>query len=239
MDIALIGYGKMGKEIEKVAIERGHSVVLKIDESNLDEFTPSNVAKADVAIEFSTPSSAPGNILLCFDANVPVVSGTTGWTERMEEIKQTCLRGDNCFFYASNFSPGVNILFTLNRFLAGIMDRFPDYNVNICETHHIHKKDAPSGTAITLANGLSEKLKRIKGWSDGKEGDPSLVTISSERRGNVPGTHVITWKSTFDELEVSHRALSRKGFATGAVAAAEFVAGKKGVFSMNDLLGLA
>ncbi len=238
MKIALIGYGKMGREIEKAAIEKGHIAVLKIDESNLDELTASNISKADVAIEFSTPSSAPGNILLCFDAGVPVVSGTTGWTERMEEVREACIRKGGCFFYASNFSPGVNILFSLNKYLAGIMDRFPDYGVNISEVHHIHKKDAPSGTAITLADGLKDGLKRIKDWTMEKGDDPSLLSIHSERTGNVPGTHVISWKSPFDELEISHRALNRKGFATGAVAAAEFARGKKGLFSMKDLLGL-
>lgn len=238
MNIAIIGYGRMGKEIEKIALERGHRVVLKIDDSNLRDLTLSNLSEADVAVEFTTPSSAAGNILLCFDAGIPVVSGTTGWPERIEEIKQTCLEGNNCFFYASNFSPGVNILFSLNRILAGIMEKFPGYRAEISETHHIHKKDAPSGTAITLADGLKEEMKSIRGWVKGEGNDPSYVSIHSERKGNVPGTHVVNWKSSFDELQLSHRAFSREGFARGAIAAAEYAIGKKGFFTMNDLLGL-
>ncbi len=238
MKIAIIGYGKMGREIEKVAHERGHETILKITRENTSELTADNLSKADVAIEFSTPSSAFENIIQCFEARIPVVSGTTGWGDKMEEAEKICREKEGCLFHASNFSLGVNILFSLNRWLAGVMDHFPQYRVNIYEVHHVHKKDAPSGTAIKLADDLKSKLKKVEGWTGKQEGSPSLVPIKSERKGEVPGTHIVSYKSVFDEIEISHRALGRKGFAEGAVAAGEFVKGKKGVYSMKDLLGL-
>lgn len=224
MRIALIGSGKMGKEIEKAALRRKHSIVLKIDEYNLHEFTVSSLQKADVAVEFSTPSSAAANVLKCFDASVPVVSGTTGWNDKLEDVKQRCKEKEGAFFYASNYSVGVNLFFKLNEYLAYLMKNFPAYNTSIEETHHIHKKDKPSGTALTLAQGI------IKAYGG------TAPPINSIRTGEVPGTHTITYKSPGDEIRITHEAYNRSGFADGAVSAAEWIIGKKGVFGMEDMM---
>lgn len=236
MNIALIGYGKMGKEIEVLALQRGHKIVLVTDHLSPELFTTENLKKADVAIEFTTPESAKKNITKCFEAGVPVVSGTTGWVAEIEEIRQTCSSMQGAFFYASNFSLGVNILFRLNKYLAEIMNRYEDYEVSISETHHVHKKDAPSGTAITLAIGIIENISRKNSWTGKDAQNTQEIPIQSFREGEVFGDHSITYESFADIIQLSHSAINRKGFALGAVLAAEFIAGKKGIFSMDDLL---
>jgi 4-hydroxy-tetrahydrodipicolinate reductase len=238
MKIALLGYGKMGKEIEKIALERNHEMKLIIDVDNQHEFTPNNLKKADVAIDFSTPVSAYNNILKCFEAGIPVVCGTTGWLNRFKEVKELCEQQNQSFFYASNFSLGVNIFFSLNRHLARMMDKIPAYDVEIKEIHHIHKVDAPSGTALTIANDLISMLHRKQKWELNKASDETSIAISAQREGEVPGTHIITWDSPVDRIEITHEAKNRKGLALGAILAAEFIKDKKGIFSMNDLLKL-
>jgi 4-hydroxy-tetrahydrodipicolinate reductase len=236
MQIAIIGYGKMGREIEAIALKRGHQVILKIDENNLHLLKPDSLAKADVAIEFSTPGTAYDNVISCFNAGVPVVCGTTGWTGRLGEIIDKCRTEKHTFFYASNFSIGVNILFRINRWLAGVMERFPGFNPGITETHHIHKKDSPSGTALTLANDILEGLARKTAWKNSASEDSGVLEIISERKGEVPGTHIVTYTSSTEILELGHRALDRSVFAEGALMAAEFLEGKTGFFKMDDLL---
>lgn len=238
MNIALIGYGRMGKEIERIALSRGHNIVLTIDKDNLDKLTNDNLQKADVAIEFTMPSSAFDNYKLCMEAGVPVVSGTTGWLDRMDELKTVCERNNGGFFYASNFSVGVNLFFALNKKLATLMNSFDTYDVEMEEIHHIHKLDAPSGTAISLAEGVFENFNRKDKWELGKSSDSSAMKIIAKREGEVPGTHTVKYFSDVDEISITHEAYNRKGFALGAVLAAEFINGKSGVFGMNDLLGL-
>lgn len=237
MKIAIIGYGKMGKEIEKIAIERNHEVILKIDNNNLSAFSKENLKNVDVAIDFSTPESAYNNILNCFDAGVPVVSGTTGWLKNYDNAVAECKKQNLSFFYASNFSLGVNIFFEVNKHLAKIMNKYSDYDITIEEAHHIHKVDAPSGTAITLANDIIHNIERKKSWT---KSSPNIkeIQISSKREGNIPGTHTIIYDSNVDKLEIKHEAKNRKGFALGAVVAAEFIQHKKGIFGMKDLLNL-
>lgn len=236
MNIALIGYGKMGHEIEKIAKERGHNIVAIIDVSNTDEFDSPAFKSADVAIEFSIPASALDNYRRCFAANVPVVAGTTGWLEHMDEVKKACEENNQTFFYASNYSLGVNIFFVLNKYLARIMNDYPDYNVNIEEIHHIHKLDAPSGTAITLAEGIIENIDRKNHWNLEKEEKNTDLVIHSVREGEVPGIHEIVYESEADIISIKHDSKNRKGLALGAVIAAEFTKGKKGFLGMNDLL---
>ncbi|MDR1090949.1 MAG: 4-hydroxy-tetrahydrodipicolinate reductase [Prevotella sp.] len=236
MNIALIGYGKMGHEIEKIAKERGHNIVAIIDINNTDEFDSPAFKSADVAIEFSTPAGALDNYKRCFAANVPVVAGTTGWLEHMDEVKKACEENDRTFFYASNYSLGVNIFFVLNKTLARIMNDYPDYNVNIEEIHHIHKLDAPSGTAITLAEGIIGNIDRKDRWNPETEEKNTDLAIHSIREGEVPGIHEIVYESEADIISIKHDAKNRKGLALGAVIAAEFVKGKKGFLGMNDLL---
>ena len=238
MNIALIGYGKMGKAIEEIAIERGHSIVLKINDENLQDFTKENVIKADVAIEFSGPHSAYENIKSIMDFGVPVVSGSTGWTERINEINKWCQERNGAFLYASNFSVGVNIFFELNKKLAILMSPHTEYNISMEEIHHTQKKDAPSGTAITLAEQILEQIKQKKKWVNQDSSDSSELPIISKREDPAPGTHSIMYSSSIDDIEIIHTAHNRKGFALGAILAAEFIKGKKGVFSMNDVLGL-
>jgi len=236
MKIAILGYGKMGREIEKIILARHHQVVLVVDAFNLPDLTAKNLSRADAAIDFSTPASAFSNIMACFDAGVPVVCGTTGWLGKFEEVKQICTERNQTFFYASNFSLGVAIFFALNKYLAQLMDPMTDYDVTMKEIHHVHKLDAPSGTAITLANDLISRLKRKDRWQLNQAEDASALKITAVREEEVPGTHSVTYDSDVDTLEISHTAKSRKGLALGAVLAAEFVNGKKGVFSMQDLL---
>jgi len=243
MKIALVGYGKMGHIIEEIAVQRGHTIVSTIDVNNPDGFNTDAFRSADVAIEFTTPATAFDNYQRCFAAGVPVVSGTTGWTERLGEIKKQCEEDGKTFFYASNFSIGVNIFFAVNKYLAKLMNKFPDYDVNLTEVHHIHKLDAPSGTGITLAEGILEEIACKKQWRLAKEGEapfdtnkPEDLVIHAIREGEVPGIHEIRYESDVDSITIKHDAKSRAGFAFGAVLAAEFTAGKKGFLSMNDLL---
>ncbi|MFI5150079.1 MAG: 4-hydroxy-tetrahydrodipicolinate reductase [Bacteroidia bacterium] len=237
MNIALIGYGKMGREIEKIALSRGHQIVLKVDEHNASSYSDAELKQAHAAIEFSTPATAVDNILRCFRCNVPVVAGTTGWLEKMDEVKQACTLSGSTFFYASNYSIGVNLFFQLNKFLAQLMNPYSDYNPVLEEIHHIHKKDSPSGTGITLAEDLLSGFKRKTSWKEGESTDPEVLAILSKREGEVPGTHNIHYISAVDEISISHIAHNRKGFALGAVIASEWIQGKKGIWGMNDMLG--
>ena len=238
MKIALIGYGKMGKEIEKIALDRGHEIVLKIDITNPEDLTIGNLQKADVAIEFTIPTSAVNNYQLCFEAGIPVVSGTTGWLERQSEVFEKCKTLNGTFFYTSNYSLGVNIFFLLNKKLAALMANQSEYKIGMTEIHHTHKLDAPSGTAITLAEGIIENIPSKTKWINEKTDNPAEIEIISERTGEVPGTHIIKYDSEVDYIEITHCAKSRKGLAFGAVLAAEFSFNKKGILNMNDLLNI-
>lgn len=236
MNIALIGYGKMGHEIERIALNRGHKIVCIIDIDNQNDFESDAFKSADVAIEFSRPETALSNYFKCFKADVPVVSGTTGWLERIDSVKEACAKGKT-FFYTSNFSLGVNIFFALNKKLAEMMNPFPAYDVSMKEVHHIHKLDAPSGTAITIAEDILEKLDRKDKWVKEEAMSAEELAIFSERTGEVPGYHEVTWESEVDTIKISHDAKSRKGLALGAVLAAEFTKGKTGFLTMSDMLG--
>lgn len=238
MKIALIGYGKMGKEIEKIALDRGHEIVSRIDISTNDTFEDAAFKTADAAIEFTRPEAAYNNYLKCFEHNIPVVSGTTGWLEKLEDVKKRCTNDGQTFFYASNFSLGVNIFFEINRQLAVLMNKVADYNVVMEEVHHTQKLDAPSGTAITLAEGILENLDRKNAWALETAEKSEELVIKAVRRGEVPGIHTITYESEVDEITIHHSAKSRKGFALGAVLAAEFAGKNKGFLSMHDLLNL-
>lgn len=238
MKIALLGYGKMGKMIERIAGEKGHEIVLVVDEQNRKECTAEQLRQADVAIEFTTPAVAVDNYKWCMDCGVPVVSGTTGWLERWEEVADYCRKKGGTFFYASNFSIGVNVFFRLNKYLAHLMSALGDYKVLIEETHHIHKLDAPSGTAITIAEGILDNHSAYHTWGldEGKPLGQDVLPVTAKREGEVPGIHGVIYKSSVDEIEIKHTALSREGFAKGAVLAAEFIKGKqKGVYGMDDL----
>ena len=236
MKNALIGYGKMGKTIEQIALNRGHQIVSIVDINNPEEFQSANFKSANVAIEFTTPATAFDNYMKSFAAGVPVVSGTTGWLDRIGEIKEKCEKEGKTFFYASNFSIGVNIFFALNKYLAKIMNNFPSYNISMTETHHIHKLDAPSGTAITLAEGIIENVDRKDRWTLETAEQPTDLPIHAIREGEVPGIHEVTYESDVDYISIKHDAKSRAGFALGAVVAAEFTAGKKGFLGMDDML---
>ncbi|MCX6222778.1 MAG: 4-hydroxy-tetrahydrodipicolinate reductase [Bacteroidia bacterium] len=238
MKIALIGYGKMGKEIEQIAIGRGHTIVLKIDVDNQSDLTVSNLSKADVAIEFTTPSTAVSNYRICFEAGVPVVSGTTGWLEQKPLIEQECLAKNGCFFYTSNFSLGMNLFFELNKILARMMKPYPQYDVSMTEIHHTQKLDAPSGTAITLAEGIISENGSKKSWTIEPPKSWEELHIQPVRKDPYPGLHTVKYDSEVDYIEITHNAYSRKGLALGAVLAAEFCLGKKGIFTMSDLLKL-
>lgn len=238
MNIAIIGYGRMGHEIERILLQRGHQIKFIIDQDNSEEIHYLNRNEVDVAIEFTNPTSAYKNILHCFNANIPVISGTTGWTDKLDELKQISINKNKGFLYASNFSVGVNVLFALNKMLAKIMNAFPAYNVLIEETHHTKKLDSPSGTAITLAQGIINNIDRLNRWDLADQSTEDILGINAIRRGEVPGIHEIKYKSSFDTLQLSHSAKSREGFALGAVLAAEFMKDKKGFFEMNDVLQL-
>lgn len=235
MNIALLGYGKMGKEIEAIALQRGHTIVLKVDETNATTFTNEELKKADVAIEFSTPHTVIDNIKNCFEAQVPIVVGTTGWYDEFEMIEELCLQKNGALFHATNFSLGVNLFFKVNSYLAELMNKYDIYNVEMEEIHHIHKLDKPSGTAISLAKQVLEKIERKKNWSI-TDHSPETLFIKDVREGEVPGTHIIKYSSEVDDIEIMHKAHSRKGFAMGAVIAAEYINGKIGIFTMNDLI---
>ena len=237
LKIALIGYGKMGNMFEQIALGRGHEIVCKLshDSSAKDWKAVSN---ADVAIEFTKPDAAISNIKKCFSANVPVVVGTTGWYEKLDEIKSACLKDKQALLTASNFSIGVNLFFHLNKILAQAMENLPEYDVTIEEIHHTQKLDAPSGTAITIAQGVLSEIRRKLDWKLQSEvSSDTDLSITSIRTDEVPGTHVVKYSSTTDDIEIKHIAHNRSGFATGAVVAAEWLFNKKGVFTMNDIIG--
>lgn len=251
MKIALIGYGKMGKAIEAIVVQNGDEVVLKISSSNKNELTRENLQKADVAIEFTSPESAVDNLKRCFEANIPVVCGSTGWLGQWEEVKASCMQHNGTLLYASNFSIGVNLFFELNTYLAKLMNAYADYDVSIEEIHHTQKKDAPSGTAITLAEQILANISRKESWVSVVGGEPnngsqssvvghrsSVVNITSKRIDPAPGTHKVKYTSSIDDIEIIHAAHNRQGFAAGALKAAEFIRDKKGIFTMKDVLGL-
>lgn len=238
MKIALIGYGRMGKEIEQIALKRGHEIGLKIDITNQEELTVENLRKCDVAIEFTIPVSAAANYALCFEAGIPVVSGTTGWLDKKEEVYRNCTEKNGTFFYGSNFSVGVNLFFELNKKLAELMAPRNEYNVEMTEVHHTQKLDAPSGTAISLAEDILEILPEKNTWVNDTTPEKNELNIKSERVGQVPGIHTIKYESDVDFIEITHSAKSRKGFAFGAVLAAEYCLGRKGILSMKNLLNL-
>ena len=238
MRIALIGYGKMGKAIESLAVAKGHKIVLKIDIDNATDLNKENIAKADVAIEFTGPHSAFGNVMKCLELGVPLVCGSTGWLDKFEEAKQYCRQQNGTLIYASNYSVGVNLFFELNTYLAKLMANHGDYRVSMEEIHHTQKKDAPSGTAITLAEQLLQNIKTKKHWVNHLSDNPEELEIISERIDPAPGTHKIKYASAVDDIEIIHTAHSRVGFAGGAVLAAEFAIQKKGIFGMKEVLGL-
>ena len=226
----------MGREIEKILLERGHEIVLRIDAENASELTPERLAAADVALEFTAPETAYANIRACILARTPVVSGTTGWTARLGELEELCRERRSALFYASNFSLGVNLLFRLNRQLAAMIDRVSGYDVRIEEVHHTQKKDAPSGTAITLAEEIIDRIGTKERWVNRPATDPAELAIASVREGAVPGIHTVTYESEDDTIELRHTIKNRRTLALGAVIAAEFLCGRKGVFTMDDLL---
>jgi 4-hydroxy-tetrahydrodipicolinate reductase len=231
MKIALVGYGKMGKIIDEIATQRNHEIVARLNESP----TSGNLNNADVVIEFSNPEVAFNNIKTCLENNIPVICGTTGWLDQKPEIEKIAAENNTAFLYGSNFSLGVNLFFALNEKLANLMKNFPEYNVQLEEIHHTHKKDAPSGTAISLAEGIIKNDQRFEGWKleETKEKELGIFAI---REDEVPGTHSVFYKSSVDEIEIKHTAYSRNGFALGAVIAAEWIQGKTGNFSMKDVL---
>jgi 4-hydroxy-tetrahydrodipicolinate reductase len=237
MNIALIGYGRMGHEIESIALKRGHTIKLIVDQENKSDLSSTNLAQIDVAIEFSFPDAAYNNILKCLTEKVPVVSGTTGWLDKYNDVVKECNKNQTAFIHSSNYSIGVNLLFRLNSELAKQMKRYSDYDATIEEIHHVKKLDAPSGTAITLAEGIVNQHSRYKKWCFEKDRSDNCVPIRSVREGSVPGTHTITWDSEIDAISLKHEAKNRKGLALGAVVAAEFIHSRKGVFTMNDVMG--
>jgi 4-hydroxy-tetrahydrodipicolinate reductase len=237
MNIALIGYGRMGHEIESAALSRGHIIKVIIDQDNTGDLNETVFKGVDAAIEFSSPGSAFENISKCLQMKVPVVSGTTGWLENYEKAVEICKVNDTSFIHSSNYSIGVNLLFLLNRELAKRMENYSNYSVSIEEIHHTRKLDAPSGTAITLAEGITERHGSYRGWCFENMKKDDLVPISSIREGDVPGTHSVTWDSEIDTLILRHEAKNRKGFALGAVVAAEFISSRKGIYKMSDVMG--
>ncbi len=242
MKIALLGYGKMGQIIERFALERGHEIVLKISIENPEELSRENLQKADVAIDFSAPDAAVDHIYHCFDAGLPVVVGTTGWYGKLQEVKNHCAQGNNTLLYGSNFSIGVNLFFHLNKLLAKLMNDYPAYEVQVEEIHHTQKLDSPSGTAMTLAEGIIEEIERKKEWVNELVGSDvtetytsSQLLIESHRIENVPGTHTVVYSSEVDEIEIKHTAHNRSGFALGAVVAAEWLQDKVGFYNIADI----
>jgi 4-hydroxy-tetrahydrodipicolinate reductase len=236
--IALVGYGKMGKAIEKIALERGNTISYIIDQHNIDDIQKINPSNTDSVIEFTMPEVVVSNLLKLVKTGVPTVCGTTGWLEKWNEVTKTYTENKAGFFYASNYSVGVNIFFKLNEWLAKAMNQFGQYNVLMEEIHHIHKKDEPSGTAITLAEGVLKNIDRKTDWKLYFEKQESDIAITSKRIGEVPGTHSVTYRSAIDDIEIQHTAHSRQGFALGAVIAAEFMVGKNQILGMDDLLKL-
>jgi 4-hydroxy-tetrahydrodipicolinate reductase len=237
MNIALIGYGKMGKAIEEIALQRGHTIILTIDVNNQSDLTTENISRADVAIEFTGPESAWPNVLTCMKAGVPAVVGSTGWLEHLEDARNACIEYNSALLVSSNFSVGVNIFFEINKRLAEMMEAHSGYQVTMEEIHHTQKKDAPSGTAITLAEQILEKISRKTKWVNETSSVSTELAITSKRIDPAAGTHSILYSSDIDDIEIKHTAHNRKGFASGAVLAAEFLVGKKGIYSMSDVLG--
>jgi 4-hydroxy-tetrahydrodipicolinate reductase len=235
MKAAIIGYGKMGHEIEKILLSRGHEVALIIDLNNAADLNAEKLKDIDVAIEFTTPATAYDNIRTCLECGTAVVSGTTGWTSRLEELQTLCNEKGGAMFYASNYSLGVNLMFRLNRELARLMNNFSGYTLTMSETHHTEKKDSPSGTAVTLAEDAIARLDSKKGWVNEPTDDPSLIGIESFRIGMNPGEHSVTYTSEDDVLEIRHSIKNRRTLALGAVVAAEFLCGKRGVYTMDDM----
>jgi 4-hydroxy-tetrahydrodipicolinate reductase len=238
MNIALVGYGKMGRIIETVAQSRGHHIVLRIDLENADDLNADNISKADVAIEFTGPHSAFSNLDKCIELGIPTVSGSTGWLDNYTAIEKKCTDKNGSFLYASNFSVGVNIFFEINKRLAQLMGAQPEYDVTVTEIHHTQKKDAPSGTAITLAEQVLEAVPRKQRWVNHISDNPEDLEIISERTDPYPGLHKVTYRSAIDDIEITHNAHNRNGFALGAVLAAEYIKDKKGIFTMKEVLGL-
>jgi 4-hydroxy-tetrahydrodipicolinate reductase len=241
MKIALLGYGKMGKTIERIALARNHEIVLRVNQANASSSTNEELMQADVAIEFSKPHTAVSNILRCLENQVPVVVGTTGWLEQLDQVKKVCAEKNGGLFHASNFSIGVNLFFQLNERLAALMHAHTQYDVRMEEIHHIHKLDSPSGTALTLTQGIFNNLSRKTNWEETENknaASPDTLAIHSRREGEVPGTHSIIYTSAVDQITITHEAFNREGFAHGAVLAAEFMSGKNGMFGMKDLLAL-
>lgn len=238
MKIALVGYGKMGKAIERIALDRGHEIVLRIDSKNRGLLETPEIRRADVVIEMTHPEAAFDNVSRCLNAGVPVVCGSTGWNDRVFEAQELALKNGTAFLQTSNFSIGVNVFFSINATLAAIMNQYPQYEVSMQEIHHIHKKDKPSGTAITLAERIIQHLDRKKNWVESQPGVPELLSIHPVREDEAPGTHAVKYSSPIDDIELIHTAHNRDGFALGAVVAAEFLQGKSGIYGMNDVLGL-
>ena len=238
MKLAMIGYGKMGRAIEEIALQKGHDIVLKIDVDNAAEFTPANLALADVAIEFTGPGSAFDNVIKCIQYKLPVVCGSTGWLDKWEEVKALCQQQNGALVYASNYSVGVNIFFEVNKRLAELMAAHPSYEVSMEEIHHTQKKDAPSGTAVTLAEQVLENISWKKRWINDQKGSKEDLQIISRRIDPAPGTHKVLYQSVIDEIEIIHTAHNRTGFAAGAVLAAEFIRNKNGIYGMKEVLGL-
>ena len=236
MNIAIIGYGKMGKEIERIALERGHKVTLKITSQNVKDYNFDNLKNVDAAIEFTSPDYAVNNINICLSSNTPIVVGTTGWYDRFAEVKESVVENEGSLLYATNCSIGVNLFSKLNKYLAKIMDNHKEYNVKIDETHHTQKLDAPSGTAITLAEGVISNHNAKDVWVLGDAHSKNQLSVKAHREENVPGTHVVNYSSEIDDIEIKHTAHNRKGFALGAVIAAEYISNKKGIFTMEDVL---
>jgi 4-hydroxy-tetrahydrodipicolinate reductase len=237
MNIALIGYGRMGHEIESVAIERGHTVKQKIDIDNAGELNPSVFSEIDVAIEFSSPDSAFENVVKCLEMKKPIVSGTTGWLKNYDHAVELCIKNGTSFIHSSNYSVGVNILFRLNAELARMLEPHKEYLPSIEEIHHIKKLDAPSGTAISLAESIMKSHKSYQGWCFEKSRTGKCIPVRAIREGTVTGTHTVSWSSEIDTISLKHEAKNRKGFAYGAVLAAEYICSRKGVFTMSDVLG--
>jgi 4-hydroxy-tetrahydrodipicolinate reductase len=238
MRILLIGYGKMGKTIEQIALAKGYEIIGKIDFNNAEELTTFTSENTDVAIEFTHPESAFGNISYCLTHGIPVVSGSTGWLDRYEQAVQLCKQQKGAFFYASNYSVGVNLFFHFNEYIASRMQAYKAYDVSIREVHHLQKVDKPSGTGITAAEGILASYTNLEGWVSDNPEEKTKLNIASEREPDVVGTHVVTYSSEVDKIELSHIAHSRAGFAEGAVMAAEWLAGREGVYGMKDMLNL-
>ncbi|MGZ8537708.1 MAG: 4-hydroxy-tetrahydrodipicolinate reductase [Flavisolibacter sp.] len=238
MKIAIIGYGKMGHMIEGIALERGHEIAMKINIENTEDFNKENIAKADVAIEFTGPDSAYEDVKKCLEFGIPVVSGSTGWNDKLDEMKKYAKEKNGSFLHASNFSIGVNIFFEVNKLLARLMAEQPSYNVSLKEIHHTQKLDAPSGTAVTLAEQVLQQITSKKKWVNSETSNVTELSIISERIDPAPGTHEVKYSSDIDDIQIIHTAHNRKGFALGAVLAAEYIWNKKGVFTMQNVLNL-